>query len=226
MDFVQEAFERLYPGREFNYDVKIRLTDHFKDYGANVKMRGNSIEFGLSKKWRGISREIKMGLIQELMLKLWGHRNKKEINTTYIDLYNSFVRNIHIAIPKTETHPVLSESFERVNDKYFYGIVEKPNLVWGSNSKTHLGSYDYKRDTIKISMVFDKLVQTDPELLDFVMHHEILHKSHKFKSKLGNNRFHDKEFRRKERAFDNFDEVDRRLKKALAKARIKSWFFG
>jgi len=231
MNIIEEAFQKLYPDREFNYSAKIKYTDRFNAYGANVKLYGNEIEFGLSKKWRTVSREIRMGLLQELMLKLWkrkslGGRGKpSDFNTTYIDLYNSFVKNVHIAIPKTKDDPVLSESFERVNDKYFYGIVEKPNLIWGSKSRTHLGSYDYKIDTLKMSSVF-KDFDDDPELLDLVMYHELLHKSHKYKHNGGNNRFHDKEFRRKEKAFDNYDEVDKRLKKALRKTSIKRLFFG
>jgi len=228
MDLITEAYTHLYPEGKFNYSARIKYTNRFNDYGANVKLLGNELEFGLSKKWRTVSREIRMGLLQELMLKLWGRKGmkKSDISTTYIDLYNSFVKNIHIAIPKDKIEPVLYESFDRMNDKYFYGIVEKPNLVWGSNSKSSLGSYDYKIDTIRMSRVFERIAEHDPELLDFVMHHEILHKAHKFKSKVGNNRFHDTEFRKREKEFENYHEVDKRLKKALAKARVKSFFFG
>ncbi len=223
MKLVEETFSLLYPGKEFNYSARITYNNRFKDYGANVKLRGNCLEFSLSKKWRPVSREIRMGLLQELMLKLWGRKGRTEFNTSYIDLYNSFVRNLHLAIPKYRDDPLLSASFDRVNEKYFYHIVEKPNLEWGINSRTSLGSYDYKTDTIRISGLFRGLTDKDPELLDFIMHHEVLHKAHKFRHKAGfRSRFHDREFRRREREFENYDEVDKRLKKALGKARIKS----
>ena len=225
---IEEAYRLLYPEREFPYLAAVRYTDHFNDYGANVKLRGNALEFGLSRKWRSVSREIRIGLFQELMLKLFSKRrpDRKDMNLMYVDLYNSFVKNLHIAIPKTDIEPALSESFDRVNEKYFYGIVEKPNLVWGSKSRASLGSYDYKADTIKISRIFQSLMARDPELLDVVMYHEILHKSHKYKHKGGSNRFHDSDFRKKEKEFENFHEVDQRLKNALRRARIKKllWF--
>jgi len=224
MKLVEDAFKLLYPEKEFNYSVKIKYTDHFKAYGANVKFYNGVLEFGMSKKWRSISKEIRMGLIQELMLKLW--KTKKGYSTTYIDLYNNFVKNVHIAIPKTKIEPMLSESFDKINEKYFYGLVEKPNLVWGQMSKTSLGSYDYKIDTIRISKIFERISIKDPELMDMVMYHEMLHKAHKYKHNGGNNRFHDAAFKRKEKDFENYDEVDRRLKKALRYARLKSALFG
>lgn len=227
MKLVEDSFRILYPDREFNYEARIRYTNHFNDYGANVKLRGNVIEFGLSKRWRSVSAEIRMGLLQELMLKLFSRTKseRKGINTIYIDLYNNFIKNIHIAIPKENIEPALSESFDGVNEKYFYGLVEKPNLVWGSKSTASLGSYNYKTDTIRISSVFEKIAKEDPVLLDFVMHHEILHKAHKYKSKLGNNRFHDTAFRKKEKEFENYNDVDSKLKSALKRARIKRVFW-
>ena len=225
---VGEAFNLLYPDREFSYLPRIKYTDHFNDYGANVRLRGNVIEFGLSKSWRSVSREIRIGLLQELMLKLFSRRKaeRKGINSMYIDLYNNFVRNLHIAIPKDNVEPLLAESFERVNDKYFYGQVEMPNLVFGQNSTTSLGSYDFKIDTIKISRIFEKLHEKDPVLLDFVMYHEVLHKAHKFKNKMGKSKYHDSAFRRKEKEFEDYHDVDQRLKNALRKTRVRKflWF--
>lgn len=225
---VEEAFRLLYPDREFGYTARIKYTGHFNDYGANVRLRSNILEFRLSKRWRAVSKEIRIGLMQELMLKIFSKRKaeRKGINTMYIDLYNSFVKNLHIAIPKTDIEPLLAESFSRVNEKYFYGQVESPNLVWGEHSMTSLGSYNYKNDTIRISRVFEKFSEKDPELLDFVMYHEVLHKLHKFKNKGGKSRYHDGKFRMRERQFEDYKEADARLKRALNKARIKRLFFG
>ncbi|MFO8016688.1 MAG: hypothetical protein R6U32_06285 [Candidatus Woesearchaeota archaeon] len=235
MDMIQEAFTRLYPDREFNYSARIRYTDRFKDYGANIKLRGNELEFGLSRKWKTVSREIRIGLLQELMLKLFSRGSKsgrrkrdggKDIDTMHIDLYNSFVRNLHIAAPKDKSHPMLEESFDRVNERYFYSNIERPNLVWGGNSTTSLGSYDFKTDTIKISGIFTKIAEKDPALLDFIMHHEILHKAHKFRSRNGRSTYHDREFRRREKEFEDYEEVDKRLKRELKKTKIKKMFLG
>jgi len=225
---VEEAFRLMYPERDFPYSASIKYTDHFNDYGANVRFRGNVLEFGLSRSWRNVSKEIRIGLFQELMLKIFARRKMemRGMNTMHIDLYNGFVKNLHIAIPKTNIEPLLKGSFDRVNERYFYGQVEIPNLVWGEHSTTSLGSYNFKIDTIRISRVFEKLNEKDPELLDFVMYHEVLHKAHKFRNNRGKNRYHDSAFRMKEKQFEDFEGVDTRLKNALKRARIKKilWF--
>lgn len=218
-NLIEESYKLLYPEKEWKYFPELSYSGRFKDYNANARLTGNRIEFRLCKKWRKVSREIQIGLIQELMLRIFKDKRK----STYVDLYNGFVKNLHLAVPKTESHPILEESFNRVNEKYFYGLIEQPNLIWGFPSKSHLGSYDYKRDTIKISKVFTKL---EMDMLDFVMYHEILHKKQKFQNKLGSNRYHTSEFRRKEREFENYEEIDKKLNRALSYMRIKDFFFG
>jgi len=214
---VEEAFRLLYPRRQFKYIPKLIYSGRFSDYNANVRLAGDILEFRLCKKWRDVSKEIQMGLMQELLLKLFG--GKKD--SMYIDLYNNFVRNIHIAVPKTKTNPILEESFNRVNDRYFLGIVESPNLEWGTFSKTKLGTYNYKNDTITISKVFLRMEQ---KFLDYVMYHELLHKVVKYKNNKGRNLFHSSKFRQLERAFDDQKNMEKELTKALRYVRVKEFF--
>src|SRR3989338_7386894 len=118
MNIAEKAFLEIFPEKKF------------KDYNANVKYFRNNFQFNLSKKWKNVSEEIQSGLIQELLLKIF--RLKKK--TTNIDLYNLFMKNVHISVPKTKTDAILEESFNKVNEKYFFGLLERPNLVWGNFS--------------------------------------------------------------------------------------------
>ena len=204
MGMAEEAFRGLWPDKDLNYEFSIKYSGRFKGYNANVKMIRNKVSFSLSKNWRQISKDIKMGLIQELMLKLFNEKR----TTQNIDLYHIFLKKVHIAIPKTKTEPVLEESFNRVNDKLFAGMMEQPNLKW-NNSSSKLGSYDYGSDTITISTM---LKPADKEMMDYVMYHEILHKKHKFNSKNGRLYYHTKEFRSSEKSFPNSAEIENRLK--------------
>lgn len=204
-ELVKTAFERLYPEKTMDKEVSLKYSGRFSDYNANVKMSRTSLEFNLSKKWRGVSKEIIIGLIQDLMLKILKDK-KKSLN---IDLYHNFIKSLHYSISKDKTDPVLEASFERVNEKYFSNLIEKPNLIWGTYSKRKLGSYDFHTDTISITR---HLQNQDRKILDYVMHHEILHKKFKFKSSGNRNRFHSKEFRKAERAFENSEEIEKRLK--------------
>ena len=218
MSIADQSFKELFPEKTLEgYAFKIKYTDRFKPYNANVRYTKNSFCFNLSKKWRKVSREIQIGLIQGLMLKIF-KVNKKTIN---IDLYNGFMKNLHISVPKTNTDPMLEESFNKVNDQYFLGLIEMTNLTW-HNSIRRLGSYEYGTDTISIS----KVLEPDMELLDYVMYHEILHKKHKFYNKNGRTHHHTHEFRESEKKFVNSGEMEERIKGLVRKNSRKrfGWF--
>lgn len=218
MSIVEQSFKELFSGKNLeDYELKIRYTDKFKPYNANVRYSRNSFQFNLSKKWRTVSKEIQIGLVQGLMLKVLKEKKK----TTNIDLYNNFMKNLHISIPKLINDPVLEESFNKINEKYFFGLVERPNLKW-HNSIRRLGSYEYGTDTISIS----KVIASDKNLLDYVMYHEALHKKHKFHDRNGRMFHHTREFRKMEKSFENSAEMEERIKGLMRpKRRIRfKWF--
>ena len=171
-DLLVKAYEGLYPEKELTYDISIVYSGRFSDYNAHVKLSRKRLEFKVSKRWQQVSDEIVIGLLQTLMNKIF----KTKVKTINIELYDEFLKNIHLSVPKLRQDPILLESFNRVNEKYFLHSIEIPNLEWGNNSKTKLGSYDFHTDTISISTIF----HGHDELLDYVMYHELLHKKLKF----------------------------------------------
>lgn len=217
MNIVHESFKQLYPDRELTYNNSLKYSNKFKAYNANVRIIGNHLQFNLSRKWKDIDRSIKIGLIQELMIKVFKDRKK----TLNIELYNSFIKKLHLAVPKTESHPLLDGSFNRVNNTYFYGMIEKPNLKFGSYSKTKLGSYEYQTDTITISRIFEN---SDAELLDYIMYHELLHKKLKFYNKSGRSYHHTAEFRKKEKDFENSADIEKKIKRLIRRSFINDLF--
>lgn len=208
MTIITRAYKELY-NQELELGSKLIYSGRFKPYGANAclsRARG-FLEVRLSRTWKPVSDEIKIGLIQELLLKLFKGKKK----TDNIDLYNSFIRKLHIAIPKDNVDPVLKESFDRVNNKYFFGLVEMPNLVFGTKSKLVLGNYNFKTDTITISGILRKT----GALLDYVMYHEILHKKNKFRKSGSRTYYHTPKFRKEEKEFENQEGMEKRLKEFL-----------
>lgn len=212
MNIIEESFKRLYPGREFDYHSEINYSGKFRPFNANIKLSHNKITLNLSREWKSIDEEIKMGLIQGLLIKMF--KSKKESKN--IDMYNSFIKKLHIVAPKTESNPILESSFIRINEKYFSNLLEKPNLRFGKKSFAKLGSYEYASDTITISSA----LKDDYELIDYVMYHELLHKKHQFYSKNGRNFHHTHLFRQKEKEFPNAELLEKRLKRL----RIKNFF--
>lgn len=212
MNLVERAFAGILPGRKLDYACTLKYSGHLKGYNANIRLNklSKTIEVKLGKNWRFVDDEIKIGLLQELLLRLFRHK-ARTLNT---DLYNNFMRSLPSFAPKTESHPVLEQSFSRVNEKYFLGILDRPNLKIGAGTRT-LGCYDFSTDTITISSV----LLPRPDLLDYVMYHELLHKKQKFHSRNGRHFYHSKAFRQCEKAFENSEEIEKELNALCRKHR-------
>ena len=213
-NIIEEAFQELYPNKELNYSLSLKYSRKFKPYNANVKRYGNNLIFNLSRDWKKISREIQIGLIQELLAKILKDK-KKTIN---MELYTMFLKNVHIAVPKTKTDDILEASFNRNNESFFSGMLDIANLEWGNDSTSKLGSYEYGSDTITISTIFR---HSDSILLDYVMYHEMLHKKFKFESKNGRTVHHSPEFKKMEAKFPNHELMEREISKLAGRHRFR-----
>ena len=172
MNLIEQSFQQLYPEKSLDYNTKLVYSGKFKPYNANAQRTPTTITIKLSKEWKKISKDIQIGIIQILLTKVF-KKSKQTFNT---NLYSNFIKNIHLAIPKNKSDPILEDSFNRLNELYFNNLIEKPNLKWGKNSIRRLGSYNYQTDEITLSLI----LKNNAHLMDYVMYHEILHKKHKF----------------------------------------------
>jgi predicted metal-dependent hydrolase len=210
---IEEAFEELFSERADKYNL-IFKTEYspLKEFNAYATLRFDFdkkiVVFRLSKKWQNISAMIRKGLIQSLMARLLSKKlSLKPKQTTSIEVYNNFLKNMHLSAKKTKTDSRLEESFKRVNAKYFNSLLEKPNLRFGRESYKVLANYNLQNDTVTVSRVF---MEADDEILDFLMYHELLHKIIKFKGTF-KRIYHTKNFRIRENWFENYEEINKRI---------------
>ncbi|MFO7710508.1 MAG: SprT-like domain-containing protein [Candidatus Woesearchaeota archaeon] len=203
----EDAYVCLF-GSEPPYTFEVTYSNRFKPFNARVEKRAKHICFKLSRKWDGIDPDIKKGLYQELLAKLFSVAD----DTRYMELYRIFVHNMHIAADRIESDPYLVESFNRVNERYFSFDIEMPNLLFGKKTKRTLGSYNFHADTLTISSV---LKDGPQEFVDYVMYHELLHKWLKFDYTKRKARHHTSEFKRLEQQFEDYEGVEKRLKRFL-----------
>lgn len=215
-DFLPYAWAALFPDKPLRYQTHILYSGRLGTYNASIRLSRGLLEVKMSRNWRGVSPEIQIGAIQDLLVRLTKIKRK----TTEIDLYHHFVRSLHKAVPKHKTHPRLEESFKRVNERYFLSTIEQPNLVWAQHSVRKLGSYNFKTDTIHMSKVF---LELPDHLLDYVMYHEMLHKRHQYRNAGLRNTYHSKAFKEAEGIFENEEEVEKELHAALRKSKIRRW---
>ncbi len=217
MDIVREAFNMLYPEKPYAYAAAVQYSGKFKGYNARISLNRfqKRITLNLSKHWRTVSRDIQIGLVQHLLARLFKDRR----HTMQMDLYAYFMKGVPRTIAKTKSHPVLEESFKRLNEQFFNGMMDQPNLVIGKGI-TKLGHYDLGTDTVSISTI----LLEHPVLMDYVMYHELLHKKHQFSGKGGSHRFHTHAFRQDEHKFPNAARLEQELSRVVATQKRKPWF--
>jgi predicted metal-dependent hydrolase len=215
-NLAAEAFVRLYPNRIPEHTMRVEYSGRFRPYNANVKRLGRSLTFSLSREWKQVSDDIVIGLLQELLLKILHAKGK----TTNTDLYNGFVRNLHLSAVHTETDALLETSFHDVNHAYFSGVLDVPNLRWGKESRRKLASYDYHTDTITVSALFR---DAPAQLISYLLYHEMLHKQLKFSSTGNRSRHHSREFREREKLFKNQEQMEEELGRFLREKQRPHW---
>jgi hypothetical protein len=207
-----------------NRRVELNYSGHFNNYNANVRYTRSHIEFNLSTLWKNVDEDIQSGLIESLVVRMFKLRG---ISTDRMKMYESFMKGLSKYAKSSDHDPELSESFERVNEKFFNGMMEKPNLIFANESFRKLGSYEYGTNSIYISTVFQNLPPEEHKFLDYVVYHELLHKKHTFNVKNGRHQAHTTVFRQDEKKFGENAEEELtkwlRKKKYSLKRMLRLW---
>jgi predicted metal-dependent hydrolase len=225
MNLIQESFQQLFPNKTLNYQTLLKYNKKLGDFNGNIKLLDNFLQVNMNYKWKEIDQEIQIGLIQTLLLKMFAkrYRYKEKTPTFNINLYNNFVKKIPLLTPKTKTHPILENSFHRVNQQFFHELLDRPNLQWGTASKAKLACYNFHNDTITVSTIFK---DAPDHVLDYLIYHELLHKKQKFQFKNNRNYFHTKRFRQAEDLFPNKNQIDKEINKIIRQHKtIKRYSF-
>jgi len=212
-----EGFRELFPEKN-GVSCSVRYKKRMKGYSASIaySRASNLVEFRLGRGWMDVSQTIKKGLFQELLVKIFKKKSEKIKPTMEMELYSNFVKNLHLSVSKSEAEPLLEQSFERVNDSYFSGLLEKPNMRFSGVSFRKLARYDYQEDMITVSEIFR---DAKPEMLDYLIYHELLHKKMKFSYKNGKNYHHTRSFKKMEEKFENAAGLEKEFGIFIAKKR-------
>ncbi|HBE02014.1 MAG: hypothetical protein A2096_03230 [Spirochaetes bacterium GWF1_41_5] len=99
----------------------------------------------------------------------------------------------------------LLPEFDNLNKIFFSGSLHHPLLVWSRKpTRRKFGHYDPVQDIIMISRTLDN-PQVHPEVLRYVLYHEMLHKYFSGKNRWQpHRRVHNKEFRASEKLFPEY----------------------
>ena len=222
MTLAKKALRELFPERDERRSLVVEYSGRFSRFNANVKYSSVEIRFSLSKEFKELSEEIRQGVVEHLLCKVYGVR-RSSLNQ---ELYLSFMKHLSSVARIEERDPFLLSRFEHINEAFFHGMMATPNLCWGQRAFSKLGHYAYATDTIVISSVFKDAERDEKvrSLLDFVLYHEMLHKKHSYDHRKVRARHHTKAFREDEQKWPDRG-VERKLSWFLAKQRVKrAWW--
>ncbi|MFH1650201.1 MAG: SprT-like domain-containing protein [Candidatus Woesearchaeota archaeon] len=206
MSLADKALEKFFPEQVGTKKVSLVYSGRFRGYNANVRHSRDVLSFALAKAWKEVDEEIQMGLIHHLLLKAL-HKKGQSVN---IELYNSFIRSVGKYIQAEEQDENLLALFHKINDEYFEGLLDAPNLIWGGRAFRILGHYDYGTNAITISEV----MRDGGLLLEYVLYHEMLHMKFRYELKGARAVHHSKTFRVWEKRF-KLERAEDKLKSYL-----------
>lgn len=118
----------------------------------------------------------------------------------------------HLSGPEG-SHFDLVEIFEEINQRFFHGLMARPELGWSlRESRRMLGHYDPSHNAIILSQTLDR-PGVPRFVVEYVMFHEMLHLRHPVEHKGSRRRVHTREFKLAEKEFPRLAEVKEWLKR-------------
>lgn len=146
---------------------------------------------------------------------VYAHRYRLYLNRKDMRRQAQLVRQVRgrkfISGPRGELHD-LEEIFERLNARFFDGLLGRPQLGWSRNASRHqLGHFDPSHNAIVISRIFDR-PRTPLLALEYVMFHEMLHLQFPVDHSKARRCVHTSEFKAAEKRFPDFTAAKEMLK--------------
>jgi len=155
-------------------------------------------------------------LYRKPVSRVYARRYRLYLNRRDVRRQAHLVRQIRgrkfVSGPQGRLHN-LEEIFERLNTRFFDGLLGRPQLGWSRRpSHSMLGHFDPSHNAIIINRIFDG--DEAPLLaLEYVMFHEMLHLRYPVDHAGARRRVHTREFREAEKQFPQFKEAKDMLKR-------------
>ena len=208
-----KAFRAIRPRTPLpEFEVRFRP---YADVNNVIRMREGRLEVGLSDLLEAAPATVLESIAFILLCKLY----RKPIPGRYQTRYRQFLNRRHVrdkvhAIRRvrgrkwigapTGDHFNLEEIFDELNQKFFDGLLGRPQLSWSrAPSRTLLGHWDAAHNAIIVSRIFDR--PASPRfLVEYILYHEMLHLKYPIEHRRARRCVHSPAFRAEERRFPHF----------------------
>ena len=197
---------------------------HFTNINNTIRLRDGKIYARLSDLLEGAPESVLESIIHILLAKLY----RKRIENTHAVRYRRYVsshdlsRKAHLIrqmrgrkkiLPAKGHVYDLEEIFETLNQRFFFGLLGRPQMTWSSNhSRQSLGHYDPAHNAIVVSRIFDH-PKVPRYAIEYLVYHEMLHLRHPVKLRGSRRCVHSREFLAEEKLFPDLDKALAFIKK-------------
>ena len=196
----------------------------FTSLNTTIRLREGAMHVSLSDLLEGAPEPVLRAIAHILIAKIY----RKELDPAHTARYRRFTSSEGVMrqselIRQTRgrkkmlgpqgDHYNLDEVFESLNQRFFFGLMGRPELTWsGVAARRSLGHYDPAHNTIVVSRVFDRR-NTPRYAIEYLVYHEMLHLKHPVRVKRGRRCVHPREFQAEERLFPELSLAKEYLKK-------------
>ena len=195
----------------------------FTSLNTTIRLRVGQIYVSLSDLLEGAPEAVHHAIAHILLAKLY----RKELDPLHCARYRRFTTS-EAVMRQTELirqtrgrkkmlgpqgeHYNLNEIFDSLNNRFFFGLLGRPELTWSSvAARRLLGHYDPAHNTIVVSRVFDRS-NTPRYAIEYLVYHEMLHLKHPVKVKRGRRCVHPQTFQAEEKLFPDLAMAKEYLK--------------
>jgi predicted metal-dependent hydrolase len=197
---------------------------HFTNINNTIRLRDGKIYARLSDLLEGAPESILESIVHILLAKLY----RKPVEDVHAVRYRRYVsshdlsRKAHLIrqmrgrkkIVPAQGHVYdLDEIFESLNQRFFFGLLGRPQMTWSSNhSRQSLGHYDPAHNAIVVSRIFDH-AKVPRYAIEYLVYHEMLHLRHPVKLRGSRRCVHSREFLAEEKLFPELEKALAFIKK-------------
>jgi hypothetical protein len=191
---------------------------HFTNINNTIRLRDGKIFARLSDLLEGAPESVLESIVHILLAKLY----RKPIDNTHTVRYRRYVsshdlsRKAHLIrqmrgrkkiVPAKGHIYDLDEVFESLNQRFFFGLLGRPQMTWSSNhSRQSLGHYDPAHNAIVVSRIFDH-PRVPRYAIEYLVYHEMLHLRHPVKLRGSRRCVHSREFLAEEKLFPDLEKA-------------------
>ncbi|MGA2355657.1 MAG: SprT-like domain-containing protein [Terriglobales bacterium] len=220
-EIFREAFRELRP-RTDPPPTNVRFYA-FVSINNTIRLRQGELFIRLSDLLEGAPDAVLHSIAHILLAKLY----RKPIDRIHNTRYRRYIASHDIAakarlmrqirgrkhIHSARGHHYhLEEIFEDLNQRFFHGLMGRPQLTWSRNhARSSLGHYDPAHNAIVISRVFDH-PRVPRYAVEYILFHEMLHLKHPVKLRGSRRCVHSQEFLAEEKSFPELERAQKFLR--------------